>query len=127
VDAESTREHIEAVSARIRAAAPDDLRERLLRAAAVHEDRDRVPPDVADIVLGFGEVWRVNGRAEVASYVERHAKHLRALLLFELAHEGAATDAMRAAADEGGFRDEFAGWELAVSDDPVGGAGELRH
>jgi hypothetical protein len=114
VDAESTRRHIEEVSARIRAAAPDDLRERLLRAAAVHEDRDRVPADVTDVVLGFGEVWRLDGRAELAAYVERHADHLRALLLFELAHEGAATDAMRAAAGEGGLADEFSAWERAV-------------
>ena len=114
VDPEATRRHIEEVSARIRAAAPDDLRERLLRAAALHEDPDGVPTDVADIVLGFGEVWRIGGAAEVTAYAQRHADHLRALLLFELAHEGAATDAMRAVAAEAGLAVEFGGWERAI-------------
>jgi hypothetical protein len=114
VDREQTRRHIEEVSDRVRAAAPDDLREELLRAVAVHEDRDRAPLDVAAVVLGFGEVWRLSGEADVADYIDRHADHLRALLLFELAHEGAATGAMYAVAARAGLAQEFAGWERSM-------------
>jgi hypothetical protein len=114
VDPEQTRGHIDEVSDRVRAAAPDDLREEVLRVAALHEDRDNAPLDVAAVVLGFGEVWQVDGEAGVADYIDRHASHLRALLLFELAHEGAATGAMYAIAARAGFPEEFAAWERAI-------------
>ena len=114
VDQDESQRHIEQVSDRLRAAAPDDLREDLLRAAAVHEDRENAPHDVAAVVLGFGEVWRLNGEADVADYIDRHADHLRALLLFELAHEGAATGAMYAVAARAGLAQEFAGWERSM-------------
>jgi hypothetical protein len=113
VDAAETRRHIDQVSERLRAAAPPDLRDELLRAAAVHEDRDHVPADVAPIVLGFGEVWQPG--LDLDAYVGRHRDHLRALLLFELAHEGAATTAMRSAAERGGIADEFSAWERTMS------------
>jgi hypothetical protein len=114
VDPEETRRHIDEVADRVRAAAPDDLLEELLRVAAVHEDRDSAPLDVAGVVLGFGEVWRVDGEAGVADYIDRHAAHLRPLLFFELAHEGAATGAMYAVAARAGFAAEFAEWERAM-------------
>ena len=116
MDDEETRRHIEAVSERIRAAAPPDLREHLLRVAALHEERDpeRLPADVALVVLGFGELWQIADDADLTAYAARHHYHLRPLLLFELAHEGAATDGMRAVASHAGMADEFTGWERAI-------------
>jgi hypothetical protein len=116
MDPESTSRHIDEVADRLRMAAPAGLRERLLRAAAVHEERDpdRLPRDVAPVVMGFGEVWKLAGEADVAAYVDRHADHLRALLLFELAHEGSATQTMRDVASHAGLTDEFATWERAL-------------
>jgi hypothetical protein len=113
VDDDETRRHVEQVSARIRAIAPPDLREHLLRVAALHERRDpeRLPPDVALVVLGFGELWRIADDADLSAFLRLHRYHLRPLLLFELAHEGAATAAMRAAAERGGIADEFTAWE----------------
>jgi hypothetical protein len=111
VDREQARLHIEEVSERVRAVAPGDLREEVLRVAAVHEDRDDAPMDVAAVVLGFGEVWRLEGETGVGEYIDRHRDHLRPLLLFELAHEGAATGAMYAVAARAGLAEEFAGWE----------------
>jgi hypothetical protein len=115
-DPEATRRHIDEVADRLRAVAPADLREPLLHAAAVHEERDpdRLPRDVAPVVVGFGEVWKLAGEADVAAYVDRHADHLRALLLFELAHEGAATQAMRDVAAHADLTEEFATWERAL-------------
>jgi len=95
----------------VRAAAPDDLREEVLRVAALHEDRDDAPLEVAAVVLGFGELWRIEGETGVDDYIDRHRDHLRPLLLFELAHEGAATGAMYAVAARAGLAEEFAGWE----------------
>jgi hypothetical protein len=123
-----TTAHVDAVGRRLETAAPDDLRELTLSVAAVHEERE---PDrlrkaalaagaghdadaVVAIALGFGEVWQVTDEASLDDYVARHAGHLRALLLFELAHEGSATDAMTAAAERGGIEREFAGWAAAV-------------
>jgi hypothetical protein len=102
--AEETRRHVAQVSDRISAAAPPDLRDELLHAAAEHEER---------IVPGFGEVWQPD--LDLEAYVGRHGPHLRALLLFELAHEGAATPAMRAAAERGGLAPEFSAWERALT------------
>jgi hypothetical protein len=120
--------HVDAVGRRLETAAPDDLRELTLLVAAVHEERE---PErlrkaavaagaghdagaVVAIALGFGEVWQVTDEASLDDYVARHAGHLRALLLFELAHEGSATDAMTAAAERGGVELEFAGWAAAI-------------
>jgi hypothetical protein len=123
-----TTAHVDAVGRRLETAAPQDLRELALLVAAVHEKRD---PDelreaalasgaghdagaVVAIALGFGEVWQVTDDETLDDYVARHAGHLRALLLFELAHEGSATDAMTAAAKRGGIEREFAGWAAAL-------------
>jgi len=116
VDPEATRRHVEEVSARIRAVAPPDLREHLLRAAALHEERDpkRLPADVALVVLGFGELWQIADEGDLTAFVALHHYHLRPLLLLELAHEGAATDGMRAVAARAGLGDEFAAWERAL-------------
>jgi hypothetical protein len=103
MDPDETRRHIDTVAARIQAIAPPDLRDPLLRATETHE----VEP-----VPGFGEIWRPD--RDLDDYVRRHTGRLRALLLFELAHEGAATHAMRAAAARGGIAGEFANWETRL-------------
>ncbi|HXV33483.1 MAG TPA: hypothetical protein VD769_05700 [Gaiellaceae bacterium] len=123
-----TQAHVDAVTRRLLAAAPDDLRELVLVVAAVHEERDpaglreaalrvgagRDADAVVAIALGFGEVWKVTDDASLDDYVARHAGHLRALLLFELAHEGEATDAMTAAAERAGFVRELWRWDARV-------------
>jgi hypothetical protein len=125
---EQTRVHVEAVSRRIAASAPDDLRELLLLVAAVHEERDpnrlreaaraagagQLTDSVVAIALGFGEVWKLPDDRAIDSYIERHAPHLRALLLFELAHEGAPTEAMVAIAEGAGIAGEFADWDTQM-------------
>lgn len=122
---EQTRTHIEAVNGRTAASAPDELRELLLLVAAVHEERDPVrlrdaaqaagagqlTDTVMAIGLGFGEVWTLTDDAAIDGYIERHAAHLRALLLFELAHEGTPTQAMTAVAYRAGIAEEFADWQ----------------
>jgi len=125
---DQTTAHVDAVSRRLEIAAPDDLRELTIMVATVHEERrperlrkaalavgaGRDADAVVAIALGFGEVWQVTDESSLDEYVARHAGHLRALLLFELAHEGSATDAMTAAAQRGGIEREFAGWAAAV-------------
>jgi hypothetical protein len=125
---EQTRAQIEAVGERIAACAPDDLRELLLLVAAVHEERDpdRLRPaaraadagqltdTVVAIGLGFGEVWALTDDAAIDGYIERHGAHLRALLLFELAHEGDTTETMTAVAHRAGIAEEFADWQAPM-------------
>jgi hypothetical protein len=43
--------------------------------------------------------------------------HLEPLLLFEVAHEGAATDAMRAAARLGGYEENLEIWVRRLASD----------
>jgi hypothetical protein len=65
---------------------------------------------VCDIIGGFGEIWKINDESQLREYVFRRQSHLEPLLLFEVAHEGAATDAMRAAARIGGYEDNLEIW-----------------
>jgi hypothetical protein len=130
---EETQAHVEAVRRRLAAAAPDDLRELVLLVAAVHEEREperlraaaltagagRNADAVVAIALGFGAVWQVTDETSLDDYVGRHAGHLRALLLFELGHEGTATEAMTAAAERAGIADELAGWEAALATNEI--------
>jgi hypothetical protein len=123
-----TTAHVDEVGRRLETAAPDDLRELTMMVATVHEEREpnrlrkvalaagagRDADAVVAIALGFGELWQVTDEASLDEYVARHAGHLRALLLFELAHEGSATDAMTAAAQRGGIEREFSVWAAAV-------------
>ena len=123
-----TRAHVDAVVRRVEAIAPDDLRRLVLLVAEVHEEREhdrlraaaelagaeRDTDAVVAVAVAFGEVWKVTDAASRDDYVGRHAGHLRALLLFELAHEGAATDAMRAVADRAGLGAQLGAWESAL-------------
>jgi hypothetical protein len=123
-----TRAHVDGVVRRVEATAPDDLRRLVLLVAEVHEEREpdalrsaakaagaeRDTDAVVALALAFGEVWTVTDAASCDDYVGRHAGHLRALLLFELAHEGAATDAMRAVADRSGLGAQLGAWEGAL-------------
>jgi hypothetical protein len=116
------REHIDAVATRVRRAAGTPTR--VLRIAAlVHEEAIGHLPavlrkaglsahaaPVTAIVGGFGEVWKARDAAGVVGYEGRHREHLASLLLFELAHEGAPTAEMRAAARRGGLGEEFETW-----------------
>jgi hypothetical protein len=65
---------------------------------------------VCDIIGGFGEIWKISSEAQIREYVFRRKNHLELLLLFEVAHEGAATDAMRAAARLGGCEENLEAW-----------------
>ena len=117
------RAHIDGVVARVARAAAGEPHGPALRAAAlVHEEAPaRFPtrlaaneaehaPLVAAIVAGFGALWKARDPDGVADYVARHRAHLAPLLLFELAHEGAPTALMRAAARQGGLDQEFEAW-----------------
>jgi hypothetical protein len=108
---EQTRAHIEAVGERIAASAPDDLRELLLLVAA---GAGQLTDTVVAVALGFGEVWALTDDAAIDGYIERHAAHLRALLLFELAHEGDTTETMTAVAHRAGIAEEFADWQAPM-------------
>jgi hypothetical protein len=116
--ADETARHVDGVRARAAAVAPEDLRAVVLEAARIHEERDpaRLRALTEDeqaiaVALAFGEIW---SEADLGAYATRHAAILRPLLLFELAHEGTATDAMRAVARAGDAGDEFAAWERAL-------------
>ena len=117
------REHIDTVATRVRCAAAGTPSRALRLAALVHEEAVGQLPTVLReaglgahtapvlaIVGGFGEVWKARDAAGLADYVGRHREHLASLLLFELAHEGRPTAAMRAAARQGGVAEEFETW-----------------
>ena len=62
---------------------------------------------VLAIINGFGHVWRIKDKEELQKYVSEHRAYLESLLLFEVAHEGKATEAMRAAARLGGLEERI--------------------
>ena len=70
---------------------------------------------VLAILNGFGHVWRVKEGKERQAYVRRHRAHLEGLLLFEVAHEGTATEAMRAVACLGGLEEQLEKWEARLA------------
>ena len=71
-----------------------------------------VAPHALAILQGFGHVWRVKGGEELQKYVSGHRAYLESLLLFEVAHEGTATEAMRAVACLGGLEKRLEKWKL---------------
>lgn len=122
--------HVAAVLQRVEVAAGDEHARlwSVKLTALVHE----IPPtelvatlqsagmaDVASrilaIVNGFGQVWKIQTQEEMQSYVNAHRADLAALLLFEVAHEGAATEAMRAVAALGGLRERIEKWSAHLA------------
>ena len=75
--------------------------------------------DVATCILailnGFGQVWRIKTQDERQRYVNAHRVYLKSLLLFEVAHEGAATDEMRAVASLGGLKEQLETWSARLA------------
>jgi hypothetical protein len=71
---------------------------------------DDVARLVCDIIEGFGDIWKINGESQLREYVIRRQSHLEPLLLLEVTHEGAATDAMREAARLGGYEAHLDAW-----------------
>jgi len=75
--------------------------------------------DVASRVLailnGFGHVWRVKEGEELQKYIRGHRAQLEGLLLFEVAHEGAVTEAMRSVARLGCLEERFEKWEARLA------------
>jgi hypothetical protein len=65
---------------------------------------------VCEIIEGFGHIWKINDESQLCEYVFLRQSHLEPLLLFEVAHDGAATDAMRAAARLGGYEENLEIW-----------------
>jgi hypothetical protein len=67
-------------------------------------------PIVLAVVGGFGKLWKTRTDDEIGAYVVAHQDDLASLLLFELAHEGRATDRMERAAELGGLDRSFRRW-----------------
>ena len=62
------------------------------------------------LVLHFGAVWQCADAAALSAFVARHRRDLHDILLFEVAHEGAATPAMHGAARLGGLTATLSRW-----------------
>jgi hypothetical protein len=82
-----------------------------LRRAGVADVASRV----LSIIHGFGHVWRVKDGEGRQKYVRRHRAYLEGLRLFEVAHEGAATEAMRAVARLGGLEERLGEWGARIA------------
>jgi hypothetical protein len=78
----------------------------LLEAAGLAD----LAPAVSAVVSSFGALWKLGSDAALRGYVHAHRPHLAELLLFELAHEGRATDHMARAAAAGGLAPTFGRW-----------------
>lgn len=65
---------------------------------------------IGRVLTGFGAIWKVDTPEEIATFVRSEARHLAELLRFEVAHEGAATPAMRRAAEIAGLAAELDRW-----------------
>jgi hypothetical protein len=81
---------------------------------------------VLAILNGFGHVWRVKEGEELRKYVRGHRAHLEGLLLFEVAHEGAATEAMGAVARLGGLEERLEKWETRLAAARSGSSDDIR-
>jgi hypothetical protein len=123
-------DHIADVYARVERVA-DDWRMKLV--VLVHEEppdravrlveEGRLPeaaPLVDAVLRGFGALWKM----PAAAWRAANARHADALLLFELAHEGRPTTAMRQAADAAGIAERFDDWSdrLRTRPQPLDGA-----
>ena len=81
---------------------------------------------VLEILNGFGNVWRVKEEEELQKYVRGHRAHIEGLLLFEVAHEGAATEAMRSVARLGGLEEQLEKWEARLAAARSGSSDDIR-
>jgi len=81
---------------------------------------------VLAILNGFGHVWRVKEEKERQEYVRGHRAHLEGLLLFEVVHEGAATEAMRSVARLGGIEKRLEKWEARLAAARSGSSDGIR-
>lgn len=99
----------------------------LLAAALHHEPPDKtfnileeaglaeLAPFVADMLVGFGAIWRLEGERALEEYLRLRSHLLEDLLLFEVAHEGGATEEIWRAARKGGLGDRLSGWLPAIT------------
>jgi hypothetical protein len=123
-------DHIRRVYQRLERAVDEELAPPLRLTVLVHEvapdhvpallDRIGLPdftPIVTSIVDAFGRLWKLQRDDDLVDFVRAHEPHLAPLLLFELAHEGAPTLAMRRIARLAGLERRFDGWaaRLALS------------
>jgi hypothetical protein len=116
-------DHIRRVYERLERAVDEELAPSLRLTVLVHEvapdhvpallDRIGLPdftPIVTSIVHAFGRLWKLRSDDDLADFVRAHEPCLAPLLLFELAHEGAPTVAMRRIARLAGLERSFEGW-----------------
>jgi hypothetical protein len=116
-------DHIRQVYERLERAVDEELAPPLRLAVLVHEVApDHVPalldrigfsdftPIVTSIVDAFGRLWKLRSDDDLVDFVRAHEPHLAPLLLFELAHEGVQTVAMRRIACLAGLERSFERW-----------------
>jgi hypothetical protein len=65
---------------------------------------------VCAVIGAFGRIWCVRTPHELHDYVAANSSHLPEILLFEVAHEGHATPAMREAAASAGLEAHLELW-----------------
>jgi hypothetical protein len=126
--------HVGDVYRRVEAAAADDVPEieSLRLAALVHEEPPEslaelldgaglaeLAPTAVAVVAAFGAVWKLRTEGEVRDFPDANRPHLRAILLFEIAHEGRATSEMERAARVAGLGEAFAGWAERLARHPA--------
>jgi hypothetical protein len=87
---------------------------RLLGSAGLSE----LIPDVVAVTREFGRVWKIKTDAGLGAFVRDNRPCLRAILLFELAHEGQATPGIERAAQAGGLETAFARWVARLAGVP---------
>ena len=116
-------DHVRRVYERLERAVDEELAPPLRLTVLVHEvapdhvpallDRIGLPdftPIVTSIVAAFGRLWKLQSEDDLIDFARAHGRHLAPLLLFELAHEGAPTVAMRRIARLAGLERRFDGW-----------------
>ena len=71
-------------------------------------------------------MWRVKEGEELQKYIRGHRAQLEGLLLFEVAHEGAVTEAMRSVARLGGIEKRLEKWEARLAAARSGSSDGIR-
>ena len=121
-------DHIRRVYDRLERAVDEGLASPLRLTVLVHEvapdhvpallDRIGLPdfaPIVTSIIGAFGRLWKLKRDDDLIEFVRAHRLHLAPLLLFELAHEGAPTVAMRRIAHLAGLERRFERWAARLA------------